>query len=393
MEPRFGGQTALQREIRHLSELKFAKGRNGHGCAGETLAMNAIARRVTASETAAVRADDNAIASSVGRGDWLTKGDRGRDVEGLQRHLKSLGLYNGPVDGSFGDVTKAAVEGFQRQHGLTVDGAVGPQTARALKSNELAVGDHFEQAAKVGQAGKDILGVEKKLHRLGYDTGKVDGVFDQQTLKAVRGLRKADPTLSDARGDINGRFERRLNDAVAHAPPPPPPSPTETTLKSFDRQGPGADYRHVNFRGVTMNKRTQTMIERADFIMQKKYGHAGFNFQFSQGSYSHSVSASAGTHDGGGALDVRDSGLPKATVDDMVKSLRQAGFAAWSRGRGHDSFPPHIHAIAIGDSQMSSSARSQVSDYARGLNGLANDASDPDRGLGRPVPTWAKRFL
>lgn len=355
--------------------------------------MNAIQRRVTTAETATVRADDRAIASSVNRGDWLTKGDSGRDVEGLQRHLKALGLYSGPVDGSFGDMTKAAVQGFQRQHGLVADGAVGPQTAGALKANEVAVGDHFEQHAHVGQAGKDILGVEKKLHRLGYDTGKVDGVFDQQTLKAVRGLRKADPELADNKTGINQRFEQRLNEAVRNAPPPPPPTPTEQKLKEFDRTGPGADYRHVNFRGVEMNKRTQTMIERADYIMQHKYGHAGFTFGMTQGSYSHSVSASAGTHDGGGALDITDRGLPKATVDDMVKSLRQAGFAAWSRGRGFDSFTPHIHAIAIGDAQMSSSARSQVADYARGQNGLANHASDPDRSLGRPVPTWAKRFL
>ncbi len=355
--------------------------------------MNAIQRRVTTAEAATVRADDNAITSSVNRGDWLTKGDSGRDVEGLQRHLKSLGLYSGPVDGSFGDVTKSAVMGFQRQHGLTADGNVGPQTARALKANEVAVGDHFEQAAHVGQAGKDILGVEKKLHRLGYDTGKVDGVFDQQTLKAVRGLRKADPELADNRDGINSRFERRLNEAVRNAPPPPPPTPTQQTLANFDRTGPGADYRRVDFRAVEVNKRTQTMIERADFIMQKKFGHTGFQFGLTQGSYSSSVSASGGTHDGGGALDITDRGLPKATVDDMVKSLRQAGFAAWSRGRGADTFTPHIHAIAIGDAQMSAAARSQVADYARGQNGLANHASDADRGLGRPVPTWARRFL
>jgi hypothetical protein len=355
--------------------------------------MTSITRRITAAEASTVAADDRAIKGSVDRGDWLTKGDRGHDVEGLQRGLKARGLYRGPIDGVFGDVTKDAVMGFQRQQGIVADGAVGPQTAKAMRQSQVAVGDHFEQPAHLNQAGKDILGVEKKLRRLGYDTGKVDGVFDQKTMKAVRGLRKADPTLSDKRSDINGRFEKKLNEAVAHAPPPPPPTPTETTLKQFDRTGPGADYHHVNFRGVEMNRRTQKMVERADFIMQKKYGHAGFNFQFVQGSYSHSVSASAGTHDGGGALDVRDSGLPRATVDDMVKSLRQAGFAAWSRGRGHDSFGPHIHAIAIGDAQMSSSARTQIGEYARGENGLANHARDPDAGLGRPVPTWAKRFL
>ena len=82
---------------------------------------------------------------------------------------------------------------FQRQHGIVADGQVGPQTAAAIKSAQVMVGDRFEQPAKLGQAGKDILGVEKKLARLGFDTGKVDGVFDRQTLKAVRGLRQKDP--------------------------------------------------------------------------------------------------------------------------------------------------------------------------------------------------------
>lgn len=36
------------------------------------------------------------------------------------------------VDGSFGDITYAAVRAFQRKHNLTIDGIVGPQTAAAL---------------------------------------------------------------------------------------------------------------------------------------------------------------------------------------------------------------------------------------------------------------------
>ncbi len=359
-------------------------------------------RRVTPTEAPAVRADDAAMQKTVMKGDWMTVGDRGPDVSALQRGLKAAGLFSGRVDGKFGAPLKAAVENFQQQKGLVVDGEVGPQTLGALKKNELFVGDHFAQPAQLGQSGKDILGIEKKMHAMGIDTGKVDGVFDQKTLSAVRGLRKKDPELKDERQDITKRFESQLdkraafreaNGITAPVKLPVVKDTVADTLKNFDTQAPKGGLSPIPFRGVTMNERTVNMIERAEFVMQKKLGHPGFQFNITQGSFSSSVSASAGTHDRGGALDVHTSSLPKKTVDDMVKSLRQAGFAAWSRGRGFDSFTPHIHAIAIGDSSASSGAKSQVQEFGRGGDGLVGSQLDPDRGLGRPTPTWAKRFL
>lgn len=52
-------------------------------------------------------------------------------VKKLERRLKRLG-YNVKVDGSFGIVTKGAVENFQRNKGLKVDGVVGKKTWQAL---------------------------------------------------------------------------------------------------------------------------------------------------------------------------------------------------------------------------------------------------------------------
>jgi peptidoglycan hydrolase-like protein with peptidoglycan-binding domain len=53
-------------------------------------------------------------------------------VRGLQVRLRTLGFRPGPVDGLFGPLTEAAVERFQRAHGLDADGVVGPRTRRPL---------------------------------------------------------------------------------------------------------------------------------------------------------------------------------------------------------------------------------------------------------------------
>ncbi len=58
----------------------------------------------------------------------LRKGSKGDAVKQLQLHLKTLKLYSGAVDGSFGTLTDKAVREYQRSCGLVVDGVVGART-------------------------------------------------------------------------------------------------------------------------------------------------------------------------------------------------------------------------------------------------------------------------
>lgn len=99
-----------------------------------------------------------------------------------------------------------------------------------------------------------------------------------------------------------------------------------------------------------------------------------------QGSYSNAVSASFGTHSGGGAIDlsVLREGMYTVLWDDIepvLRALRVAGFAAWLREYG-ELYPDsgiHIHAIAIGDQELSSAAEEQLTGeagYFRGFSGL-----------------------
>ena len=123
--------------------------------------------------------------------------------------------------------------------------------------------------------------------------------------------------------------------------------------------------------GVTLNYRTLEMFEITEL--------RSIDFAplvLSQGSYTTGVSQSAGTHSGGGALDVRVRDLTQAQIDKVVWALRKTGFAAWHRLPSQGDWPEHIHAIAIGDKELSAAAAAQVVAYKNGRNGLANNGPD-----------------
>lgn len=62
----------------------------------------------------------------------LSHGDHNGDVTHLQQRLNTLVHAGLHVDGQFGDDTEHWVIVFQKAHGLTPDGVVGPKTAAAL---------------------------------------------------------------------------------------------------------------------------------------------------------------------------------------------------------------------------------------------------------------------
>src|SRR5262245_48529268 len=131
-------------------------------------------------------------------------------------------------------------------------------------------------------------------------------------------------------------------------------------------------YDRSSERGVLLNLRTLEMLEVAEMRWLRSFAPV----PLSQGSYSTSVGQSAGTHDGGGALDVRVRDMTGSQKDSVVWALRRIGFAAWHRLPSQGDWPEHIHAIAIGDKELSDSAKAQVTAYKNGRNGLANNGAD-----------------
>jgi peptidoglycan hydrolase-like protein with peptidoglycan-binding domain len=57
---------------------------------------------------------------------------RSTSVQAIQARLRSLGFYNGAVDGVWGGGTQAAIERFQQGRGLQPNGQLNPATVAAM---------------------------------------------------------------------------------------------------------------------------------------------------------------------------------------------------------------------------------------------------------------------
>jgi len=109
----------------------------------------------------------------------------GPAVEALQNDLKTLGYYDGPVNGEFDTATQEAVKKLQTASGLPADGRLTPETIAAL------------QRALGGQESKTMKALQTTLSELGWYTGPIDGSYGPITAEAVAGLQTQLGVTSD----------------------------------------------------------------------------------------------------------------------------------------------------------------------------------------------------
>ncbi|HOV02936.1 MAG TPA: N-acetylmuramidase domain-containing protein [Kaistiaceae bacterium] len=127
----------LADELRAKDSPAIARRYNGSGQVARYAGMiDAEYRKLLArSEKRAVRKGDLPTVTTVvgvpGRSAMLRLGSEGYKVKALQERLVALG-YHVVVDGDFGPATRRAVVAFQADHGLAVDGIVGPETEALL---------------------------------------------------------------------------------------------------------------------------------------------------------------------------------------------------------------------------------------------------------------------
>ena len=149
----------------------------------------------------------------------------------------------------------------------------------------------------------------------------------------------------------------------------PVPTPTPTPAP------PATD--KVTFRTKLMDNQTMYGLMSAEAIL-------GYELTVTQGCYSTAVGASAGTHAGGGVVD-----LAPFDQANKVRVLRDLGWAIWHRPAIAGLWPEHIHGVMIGHPTLSPEAAAQVGDYRAGGDGLKrrNPAiPNPDPNPYRPSP-------
>lgn len=169
-------------------------------------------------------------------------------------------------------------------------------------------------------------------------------------------------------------------------------------------QPPPEDYTRVTLGNATLNARTLAMLDHAQTLYNEWGGTTvDFRLAITQGSYNAgSVAASFGTHDGGGGVDLSvrsrvDWSVLADDIPQMIRALRVAGFAAWLREPDglYPGSPIHIHAIAVGDAELSPAALAQIEGpegYLRGFDGLPTEdtAPAPDPHGGPVICGWMR---
>jgi LysM repeat protein len=114
---------------------------------------------------------------------------RSAKVAALQVALRANGLYAGDVDGISGPMTRSALLGFQRKHGIRATGKIG--LATRCKLGKLGRPLLGQRHLARGRVGWDVTSLEFRLRRFGLPAGRVDGRFDAATTAALKRFQRA----------------------------------------------------------------------------------------------------------------------------------------------------------------------------------------------------------
>lgn len=114
----------------------------------------------------------------------LKQGDTGPAVRDLHQRLTHAGHI---CDGdAFDAATDIEVRAFQASRRIEPDGVVGPQTWAALVEAAHQLGDRllYHKSSPMLR-GDDVAELQQRLGALGFDAGRVDGIFGPDTADAL----------------------------------------------------------------------------------------------------------------------------------------------------------------------------------------------------------------
>jgi len=120
----------------------------------------------------------------------LRTGDRGSAVLDLQSRLAELDLPATDPPGVYAAATTEAVATFQRGRGLAASGVCEPVTWSALVEAGYRLGDRLLYRQAPMLRGDDVAELQRRLSALGFDPGRIDGIFGDDTTEAVQNFQR-----------------------------------------------------------------------------------------------------------------------------------------------------------------------------------------------------------
>jgi N-acetylmuramoyl-L-alanine amidase len=147
-------------------------------------------------------------------------GDRGDAVRDLQRRLALAGFA--PSSATLGVLcqsTQESLEQFQTARGLRATGICDQTTWLALVEAGWGLGDRLLKLTSPNVRGDDVSALQAELCRLGFDAGRVDGIFGSRTASALLEFQRSCGMSGDGIcGPETLRFLDRLGRQSGHGP-------------------------------------------------------------------------------------------------------------------------------------------------------------------------------
>ena len=126
-------------------------------------------------------------------------GDRSDAIRLFANTLNRLGFLTAPSD-VFDEKITQGIKAFQQARGLTATGVINEITARVLEEARFKLGDRilsFNQA--IVMRGDDVSNLQARLIQMGFNCGKVDGIYGANTEVAVKEFQKSVGILADGK--------------------------------------------------------------------------------------------------------------------------------------------------------------------------------------------------
>jgi N-acetylmuramoyl-L-alanine amidase len=123
--------------------------------------------------------------------DQLKVGDRSDAIGIIANTLNRLGFLDKTSD-LFDQSLEEAIKAFQQERGLTATGFVNEITQRALDEARWRLGDRILLLGTQSlMRGDDVSTLQERLIQMGFNCGRVDGVYGVKTEAAVKEFQKS----------------------------------------------------------------------------------------------------------------------------------------------------------------------------------------------------------